>query len=254
VTDFKNAQGVTIWSNTTGIKVFQHSLRQSVSKKVALVMGIDPVKTCTHKMRERIEAIVNAQSQTKYIIVLHLVNIKVGKKTHTLWTISTGLCDAPQVRSLLISAKMPMLSFLFFYHGSRQDLPKKMADHKKILSMTRTMTIDNLPADRVDALRWMFHAGTQLPGQIGKDVIDITDSVEQGVYVVKYVHYSDKQTQILKDVLTTELNNCAQAMSQSMPMGHYWLPLTLRSAEKLTTAWPAHAGDSDVVKTAGASP
>jgi len=238
-TYFKNAQGVTIWSGTTGIKVFQHSLRQSVSKMVALLMGIDPVQTCTHKMRERIESILNAQSQTKHIIVLHPVNIKVGKKTHTLWGISTGLHDAPQVTSLLKSAKMPILSFLFFDHGSRRDMPKRMADHQKILSMTRTMTIDNLPADRVNALRWIFHAGTQLPGQIGKDVIDITDSVEQGVYVVKYVHCSDKQTQILKDVLTTELNICAQAMSQCMPVGHSWLPPALRSA------WPAHAGDSD---------
>jgi len=60
--------------------------------------------------------------------------------------------------------------------------------------MTRVLTIDNLPADRVDALRWLFHADTQLPGQIGKDVIDITDSAEPGVYLVKHVHYSDKQT------------------------------------------------------------
>jgi len=120
-----------------------------------------------------------------------------------------------------------------------------MADHKKILSMMRTLTIDNLPADWVNALWWLFHAGTQLPGQIGKDVIDITDSVEQGVYVVKYVHYSNKQTQMLKDVLTTELNICAQAMTQSMPVGHSWLPPTLRSVEKSTTAWPAHADNSD---------
>jgi len=172
------------------------------------------------------------------------VDIKVGKKKHTLWAISTGLHDAPQVTSLLKSAKTPMLSFHFFDYGGRRDLPKKMVDHKKILSMTRTLMIDNLPTDRVNALWWLFHAGTQLPVQIDKDVINITDSVEQGVYVVKYVHYSDKQTQILKDVLTTELNICAQAMSQSMPVGHSWLPPTLRSAEKLTTAWPAHADDS----------
>jgi len=79
-TEFKQLQGVTIWSNETGIRVFQHSLCQSVSKKVVLTMGI----TCTHKMQERIEAIVNAQSQTKYIIVLNLVDIKVGKKKQPL--------------------------------------------------------------------------------------------------------------------------------------------------------------------------
>jgi len=33
-TDFKNAQGVSIWSNTTGIKVFPHCLGQSVSKRL----------------------------------------------------------------------------------------------------------------------------------------------------------------------------------------------------------------------------
>ena len=100
-TEFKQLQGVTIWSNETGIKVFAHSLRQSVSKKVALLMGIDLEKTCTHKMQEWIEAIVNAQSPTKCIIVLHLVDIKVGKKKETPWAISTGQHDAPQVTSLL---------------------------------------------------------------------------------------------------------------------------------------------------------
>jgi len=85
-----------------------------------------------------------------------------ARKKHTLWAISTGLHDAPQVTSLLKSAKTPMLSFLFFDHYSRQDLPKKMVDHKKILSMTRTLMMDNLPAAQVDALRWLFHAGTQL--------------------------------------------------------------------------------------------
>jgi len=33
-TEFKHLQGVSIWSNTMGIKVFQHSLCQSVSKKL----------------------------------------------------------------------------------------------------------------------------------------------------------------------------------------------------------------------------
>jgi len=84
-TEFKQFQGVTIWSNEMGIQVCPHSLRQSVSKKVARLMGIDPEKTCTHKMRERIEAIVNAQSQTKCIIVLHSVDITVGKKKHTVY-------------------------------------------------------------------------------------------------------------------------------------------------------------------------
>ena len=244
-TKFKELQGVSIWSNETKIQIYPHSLRQLVSKKVALLLGIDPEKTCTHKMRERIEAIVNAQSQTKYIIVLHPVAIAVGKKKHTLWAISTGQHDAPQVTSLLKSAKPPMLSFMFFDQGRRRDLPNKIAEHKKLLSRTRTLTIDNLPADKVDALRWLFHAGTKLPGQIGRDVIDITDTAEQGGYVVKYVHYSDKQTQILKDVLTTQLQICAQTMTQSAQLGQVWLPPTLRSAEQAITARAAHTGDSD---------
>jgi len=87
------------------------------------------------------------------MIVLHPVDIKVGKKKHTLWAISTGLHDAPQVTSLLRSAKTPMLSFHCFDHGGRRELPETIADHKKILSMTRMLTIDNLPTAQVDALR-----------------------------------------------------------------------------------------------------
>ena len=137
-----------------------------------------------------------------------------------------------------------MLSFMFYDQGTRKDLPKKIVEHKKLLSMTRTLAIDNLPADKVDELRWLFHAGTKLPGTIGRDVIDITDTAQQGVYIVKYVHYSDKQTQILKDVLTTELAICAKAMSQSVPLGHVWSPPTLRTAQS-TTSRAAHASDSD---------
>jgi len=100
VTDFKKAQGVSIWSDKTDIELFPHCLRQSVSKKIALLMGIDPGKTCTNKMQERIENIVNAQSQTKHTIALYLVKMKVGKKKNVLWALSTGAQDAPQVTSL----------------------------------------------------------------------------------------------------------------------------------------------------------
>jgi len=64
------------------------------------LMGIDPGKTCTNKMQERIENIVNAQSQTKHTIALYLVKMKVGKKKNVLWALSTGAQDAPQVTSL----------------------------------------------------------------------------------------------------------------------------------------------------------
>jgi len=119
--------------------------------------------------------------------------------------------------------------------------------------MMRVLTIDNLPEDRVGALRWLFHAGTQLPGQIGKDVINITDAAGPCVYVVKYVHYSDKQTQILKDVRTTELKICAQTLSQSTPVGQSWSPPTLRSAEESTAAWSAHSDNSDREDSGGFS-
>ena len=98
---------------------------------------------------------------------------------------------------------------------------KKLAAHKQIVSMTKVLMINNLPADRVDAFRWLFHADTQMPGQISKDVIDITDGAQPGVHIVKHVHCSDKQTQILnalchfdpvspwqKDVLTSPILAC----------------------------------------------
>jgi len=58
-------------------------------------MGIDPGKTNKHKMRARIDALINAQSQTKYSIALFLANMKISKKKNILWAISSGLQDAP---------------------------------------------------------------------------------------------------------------------------------------------------------------
>ena len=76
-------------------------------------------------MQKRIEDIVNAQSQTKCTIALFPVGMKVGKQKNVLWAISTGLCDAPQVTSLLKSAKMLLLSFHFWDSGGRRG-PQKV--------------------------------------------------------------------------------------------------------------------------------
>jgi len=81
-----------------------------------------------------------------------------------------------------------------------------------------------------------------------------TDTAEQGGCVVKHVHYSDKQTQILKDVLTTQLQICAQTMTQSALLGHVWLPPNMVECTILRPL-PRHPTPvTAMVKTVGASP
>jgi len=107
--------------------------------------------------------------------------------------------------------------------GGHRELPAKVAKHKSLLAMTNKMTIENLRLDHADELRWLFHAGSKLPGKIGTDVIDISDGREQGICFVKYLHYSDPQTQILKDVITLGLRRLSLELQTYMPVGSSWM-------------------------------
>jgi len=140
---------------------------------------------------------------------------------------------------------MPLLQLHFLDSGGHRELPAKVAAHKSLLAVTKKMTIKNLRPDHAKELRWLFHAGSKLPGKIGTDVVDISDARDQGICFVKYVHYTDPQTQILKDVITLELRRFALALTTYMPVGSSWLPPTLKSKNEPASARPTHTADSD---------
>jgi len=149
-------------------------------------------------MQARIQASLNAQSPTHHPIALFPMNAKGGKKKTVLWAIHSGAHDVSQVTALLKNAKLPLLQLHFLDSGGHRGLPALVVEHKSLLVMTKTMTIENLRLDHAQELRWLFHAGSKLPGKICKDAVGISDGRVQGVCFVKYVHCSDPQTQILR--------------------------------------------------------
>ena len=227
VRDVMRDQRVSIWSNKTGIQVYPHVLRQSASRKIALLMGIDPLSTNKHGMRKRIEDQVNSHGNTNYAVALIPVNKPVGKKKNVMWAICAGLQDADQVTALLRTKKVPLLSFFFLDQGPDSGLPEKVAAHKQIMSMIRSQRIDNLRPDNAVELRWLFHSGSKLPGKVQNDVVDISEGNQPMEYVLKYVHYSDRQTDILMDVITVELDSIKRGLELGMPEGEHWVPPTM---------------------------
>jgi len=244
-TEFIAVQRVTIWSTETDIKLHSHNLNESVSKRVAVLLGIKPAHTCKTKMQAQIQATLNAQSPAQHPIALFPRNAKGGKKKTVLRAIHSGAHDVPQVTALLKNTKLPLLQLHFLDSGGHRGLPALIVKHKSLLATTKMMTIENLRPDHAQELRWLFHAGSKWPGKIGNDVVDISDAREQGVCFVKYVHCSNPQTQILKDVITLELRQFGLELQTHMPVGSSWLPPTLKSEDEPASARPAHTADSD---------